>query len=143
MASRRLLAHKVFAQRSAAQSAAGARALNVNHGAKTITLLEKLFPARRNRNIGLGLGSRAVDKISSRETAPSVAPHKRNEGQRSREPELIGTNVLILRNACKNLTEDDIRRCIPHGQHIQGWKTKGDLINGMNLLTACSPMSGG
>ncbi|KAK5169511.1 uncharacterized protein LTR77_005487 [Saxophila tyrrhenica] len=37
--------------------------------------------------------------------------------------------VLVLRNASKNLVEDDFRRLVPRGQHMEGWKMEqGDII---------------
>ncbi|GAB7349884.1 hypothetical protein MBLNU459_g0577t1 [Dothideomycetes sp. NU459] len=38
-------------------------------------------------------------------------------------------SVLVLRNASKNLVDDDFRRLIPQGKHIEGWNLeRGDII---------------
>lgn len=40
-----------------------------------------------------------------------------------------GVSVLVLRNASKNLTEEDFRRVIPQGRHIEGWALeRGDIL---------------
>lgn len=38
------------------------------------------------------------------------------------------TTVLILRKASKHLTEQDFRRLIPGGRHIEGWTGLGELM---------------
>ena len=39
------------------------------------------------------------------------------------------TSVLVLRNASKHLTEDDFRRLVPQGSHLEGWTLEqGDII---------------
>ncbi|KAF1352210.1 hypothetical protein BDV97DRAFT_397251 [Delphinella strobiligena] len=41
----------------------------------------------------------------------------------------LGITVLVLRNASKNLTEEDFRRVIPQGRHIEGWALeRGDIL---------------
>lgn len=48
-----------------------------------------------------------------------------------------GTSILVLRNATPNLTEEDFRRLVPQGKHIEGWTLEqGDIIKvipGRNL----------
>jgi len=39
------------------------------------------------------------------------------------------TSVLVLRNASRNLVEEDFRRLIPQGRHMQGWTLEqGDIL---------------
>ena len=38
--------------------------------------------------------------------------------------------ILVLQRASKSLVEDDFRRIIPKGQHIEEWKGPGDIIRG-------------
>jgi hypothetical protein len=45
-----------------------------------------------------------------------------NEQQRTK-------SVLILRHASKTLTEDDFRRALPKGKHLQEWTQKGEYEN--------------
>ncbi|KAK4493753.1 hypothetical protein PRZ48_014938 [Zasmidium cellare] len=41
-----------------------------------------------------------------------------------------GTSVLVLRNASPNLTEEDFRRLVPQGRHLEGWRLEqGDILN--------------
>jgi hypothetical protein len=38
-------------------------------------------------------------------------------------------SVLVLRNASRHLTEDDFRRLVPQGSHLEGWTLEqGDII---------------
>ena len=40
-----------------------------------------------------------------------------------------GVSVLVLRNASKNLAEEDFRRLIPQGSHLEGWTLEqGDIL---------------
>ena len=40
-----------------------------------------------------------------------------------------GVSVLVLRNASKNLVEEDFRRLIPQGVHLEGWTLEqGDIL---------------
>lgn len=49
------------------------------------------------------------------------------------------TSVLVLRNVSKNLVEEDFRRLIPSGQHMEGWTLEqGDILQvipGRDLTT--------
>lgn len=41
------------------------------------------------------------------------------------------TSVLVMRNVSKNLVDDDFRRIIPKGKHVEGWTLEqGDIIKG-------------
>jgi hypothetical protein len=50
-----------------------------------------------------------------------------------------GISVLVLRNASKNLVEEDFRRLIPQGSHLEGWTLEqGDIVKviaGRDLTT--------
>lgn len=51
----------------------------------------------------------------------------------------VEPSVLVLRHASPNLTEEDFRRLIPQGKHMQGWTLeRGDIIKvipGRDLAT--------
>lgn len=55
------------------------------------------------------------DELSPR--AKAWRRHMEQQSQGDREQ----TAVLVMRNASKNLTEEDFRRLIPQGQHMEGW----------------------
>jgi len=38
--------------------------------------------------------------------------------------------VMVFRNGSKSLCEDDFRRVVPKGKHIEGWKGQGDILKG-------------
>ncbi|KAK5118088.1 hypothetical protein LTR62_004134 [Meristemomyces frigidus] len=61
------------------------------------------------------------------------APARRHDAQ-GEQP-----TVLVLRNASKNLVEEDFRRLIPRGQHLEGWTLEQSdiikIIPGRNLAT--------
>ncbi|KAK0288839.1 hypothetical protein LTS16_002207 [Friedmanniomyces endolithicus] len=58
---------------------------------------------------------------------------------RRQDASLIETTVLVLRNASTNLVEEDFRRLIPQGRHMEGWTLEqGDILKvipGRNLAT--------
>jgi len=64
----------------------------------------------------------------------SLAWHMHRQDEVSRE-----ISVLVLRNASPNLTEEDFRRLIPQGKHMEGWTLEqGDIIKvvaGRDLAT--------
>ena len=43
--------------------------------------------------------------------------------------------VMVLRYASKSLCEDDFRRIVPKGKHIEGWKGQGDILKGTVLFS--------
>lgn len=44
------------------------------------------------------------------------------------------TTAMVFRNASKSLCEDDFRRVVPKGKHIEGWKGQGDILKGWFYL---------
>ncbi|TKA59755.1 hypothetical protein B0A55_11951 [Friedmanniomyces simplex] len=79
-----------------------------------------------------------LDTVKSDDARPAAAlrleEHLRREDASSTE-----TTVLVLRNASTNLVEEDFRRLIPQGKHLEGWKLEqGDILKvipGRNLAT--------
>jgi hypothetical protein len=60
-----------------------------------------------------------------------VLPSWLDKGSRAEETVKAdgGISVLLLRNATKNLIEEDFRRLVPQGRHIEGWKVQeGDIL---------------
>jgi len=41
---------------------------------------------------------------------------------------------MVLRNASKSLSENDFRRVVPKGRHIEGWKGQGDIMKGTSSI---------
>ncbi len=71
--------------------------------------------SRRDRSENYYLSPKAKDRF--REVANEELPFG---------PEV---SVLVLRNASKNLVEDDFRRLIPRGRHMEGWRLEqGDIM---------------
>ena len=129
------------------------------HTEKKPSLIEQLFPeetkrfdeakARREREIPrLPLenlpeqGHTRVDRL--RNTHTSLPTESQAAMRARKEMELksktdFNTSVLVLLNASKNLTEEDFRRLIPKGEHIDGWRMEqGDILKvipGRNLAT--------
>lgn len=51
--------------------------------------------------------------------------------QRIMESQGEQTAALVMRNASKNLVDDDFRRIIPKGKYVEGWTLEqGDIIKG-------------
>jgi hypothetical protein len=122
------------------------------------SLVEQLFPeetkrydeakAKRQREIPrLPLempegGQTRTDRVER--IAPRSEYESRTAMLKRREMEFqtkagSQTSVLVLQNASKNLTEEDFRRLIPKGEHLDGWRMEqGDILNvipGRNLAT--------
>lgn len=73
------------------------------------------FPSQRIRN-----ANKARDAGRSRSAL---------QLQQDMEDEPTRTSVLVLRNASKNLVEEDFKRIIPQGKHLPGWNLdQGDII---------------
>lgn len=127
----------------------------VNEAAKP-SLMEQLFPEetkryeeeKRQREIPrLPLESpperkpQPADRIN-RPVRDELSP-KAKAWRRHMELQSQGdgeqTAVLVMRNASKHLTEDDFRRLIPQGRHMEGWTLEqGDIVKvipGRNLAT--------
>lgn len=121
------------------------------HDPKSSSLLEELFPEEAQRRHEPTATEREVPRLaldvpkptSDEEVKTPKAPFVMNKSM-SRTYKLLETqrgetSVLVLRNASKNLVEDDFRRLIPQGKHIEGWNlTQGDIIKiipGRNTAT--------
>ncbi|KAK8192749.1 hypothetical protein M8818_007921 [Zalaria obscura] len=122
-------------------------------GASGRTLLEELFPEEARRTSGEERKrEREIPRLPLAQPDPSTVappPPRKEQGppksQRARELEeqLAAQNeqisVLVLRNASKSLTEEDFKRVIPKGKHIEGWNLEqGDIIQvipGRNTTT--------
>ena len=129
------------------------------HADKKPSLIEQLFPeetkrydaakAKREREIPRlplempGEGQTRIDRVER--VSPRISEFEsRKAMQKRKEMEFQAkatsqTSVLVLLNASKNLTEDDFRRLIPKGEHLDGWRMEqGDILNiipGRNLAT--------
>ncbi|KXT18654.1 hypothetical protein AC579_9828 [Pseudocercospora musae] len=108
--------------------------------AKKLSLVEQLFPEQSKKYEEKA--SRDVPRLpleiaESSHFAPAATPPSREHDKntfwkRKLEAERVasgpGISVLVLRNASKNLTEEDFRRLIPQGKHIEGWTLQeGDI----------------
>ncbi|KAK4619954.1 hypothetical protein CLAFUW4_11447 [Fulvia fulva] len=115
------------------------------------SLVEQLFPEESKRYEAQQNASREIPRlpIESRTQTPTItkvvqqdSPRKSFIAQRLHAEAAQaspGTSVLVLRNASNNLTEEDFRRLIPQGRHIEGWTLQeGDILKvipGRNLAT--------
>ncbi|EME41853.1 hypothetical protein DOTSEDRAFT_74045 [Dothistroma septosporum NZE10] len=118
---------------------------------KKPSLVEQLFPEESKRYEAQQKASREIPRlpIESPTQLPSTSRILQQEApKRSPLAQQLyaqaaqaspGTSVLVLRNASTNLTEEDFRRLIPQGRHIEGWTLdEGDIIKvipGRNLST--------
>ncbi|KAF7192031.1 hypothetical protein HII31_06676 [Pseudocercospora fuligena] len=108
---------------------------------KKLSLVEQLFPEESKKHEEKA--SREIPRLPL-EIAESPLPapatttpfsredDKKTFWKRKLEAQRVasgpGTSVLVLRNASKNLTEEDFRRLIPQGKHIEGWTLQeGDI----------------
>ena len=119
-----------------------------------LSLLEELFPEEAAK-LRATSHSPAATKGPDRHAAPlPLSPdlddvssaygrphHKGSGGLPRRRDGRIGTlseearrrtetTVMVIRNASKSLCEDDFRRVVPKGKHIEGWKGQGDILKG-------------
>lgn len=115
------------------------------------TLIEQLFPERYATAKAQPEPTREVPPLEVPSSAPPPGPESRwtpEQGHGISQNELMrrkiaaqppNTSVLVLRNAGKNLTEEDFRRVIPQGKHLEGWTLEqGDILRavpGRNLET--------
>jgi hypothetical protein len=107
--------------------------------AKKPTLIEQLFPEESKQyEESLRQAPREVPRLpfekappegirdrhlESSDVLPAQSPAasrliKQLKKQDEQDPQIT---VLVLRNASKNLLEDDFRRLVPKGQHVEGW----------------------
>ena len=115
----------------------------------TPSLFEQLFPDQHES--APRRQEREVPRLPLEKAEPFQAPVRKRDPdehlrsrvslQRKRDMQRQGveTSVLVLRNASKNLVEEDFRRLIPQGQHMEGWTLEqGDILKvipGRNLAT--------
>ncbi|KAK4542576.1 hypothetical protein LTR36_006624 [Oleoguttula mirabilis] len=82
---------------------------------------------------------RGVEPDSQHEESQPVYARELREDMRRQDEHSKQTTVLVLRNASPNLVEEDFRRLIPQGKHMEGWTLEqGDItkvIPGRNLAT--------
>lgn len=97
------------------------------------SLIEQLFPEESRRYEEAQRAAREVPRLPVKEViepAPEEQPKPNASPQYGWVPKNIQkapsseTAVLVLRNASPNLTEEDFRRLIPQGKHIEGWTLK-------------------
>ena len=90
------------------------------------SLYEQLFPEE---------AAKSAQSDSSRDDVPRLDLPRNSGGVDSRStqaanlPEMDDRpirTVLILRGASKTLTEDDFRRAMPRGRHLQEWTQRGE-----------------
>ena len=119
-------------------------ATNASTGQTTAkpSLIEQLFPEETKRYEEQQRQAREIPRLPLDTLSPKVAREseersplqtQQNGMTRSRrqyiEATAPDTAVLVLRNASKNLTEEDFRRLIPQGRHIEGWTLQeGDIL---------------
>lgn len=126
-------------------------------GGRKPSLIEQLFPEETKRyEQAQRKASREVPRLplDSLLSAPEPPTERhvpaRTEGEsnqalrrrrhmQQRDEHSKETTVLVLRNASPNLTEDDFRRLVPQGQHLEGWTLEQSdilkVIPGRNLAT--------
>lgn len=107
------------------------------------SLYEQLFPEQRKELDSRQDAARRVPRVpldketvarkhmfkapvtftAENDVRPSEAA-RRLEQNMLREQQASGPveSVLVLRNATKNLLEEDFKRLTPHGRHLEGWK---------------------
>ncbi|CZT16346.1 uncharacterized protein RCC_02188 [Ramularia collo-cygni] len=110
---------------------------------RTPSLVEQLFPEETKRyeaaqKILREVPRLALDALQTPAPAKPLASPTSDEPTRSWKAMKLenimraagpGTAMLVLRNATPNLTEEDFRRLIPQGKHIEGWTLEqGDII---------------
>ena len=103
------------------------------------SLLEELFPEETN-----GHGKAAKRAAKTREIprrpmgftstgfeeempTPDVKPREHKQYHDS--------HVLVMKNGPKCLLEEDFRRLVPGGGHLEGWNSVGDLMKGALFLS--------
>lgn len=127
---------------------------------RTPSLIEQLFPEETKRYGAAQRKLREVPRLPldtlippwPAKHQPHALPKPDGPGRSWRVTKLEdtlraagpGTAVLVLRNATPNLVEEDFRRLVPQGKHIEGWTLEqGDIVKvipGRNL-TDLSPQN--
>lgn len=112
------------------------------------SLLVELFPEEANsRQDEVEIPRLRVDlpatprrrrgATSEERQAAKFSPQSR-EAYREMKEQGEQTAVLVLRNASKNLVEEDFQRLIPKGKHIENWNLEeGDIVKGRTTRLDC------
>lgn len=107
-----------------------------------LSLMEELFPDKPKQEEDSEEMARSVPRLQIRSERPplvqsgskhmSVMSRRQAALKKHREFEELGKEptVLLLRNASTSLVDDDFRRLIPKGKHIQEWQGNGEYIKG-------------
>nr|POE78676.1 hypothetical protein CFP56_62927 [Quercus suber] len=148
-------ASRYFPRREPAPPAEDAR---IEETTAKPSLMEQLFPAEATQEktqtprdlpfmpLNLPAGTPAAlgtptKRLDRKERASKSQRALELYHLRQREMERTGElpTVLLLRNASTNLTEDDFRRVIPQGQHLEGWSIEQSsflkVVPGRDLAT--------
>ena len=120
------------------------------------SLIEQLFPEETKRYeeaqrkasreiprlpfyVSVNRARREGVRRRATETTPLTEAQRLEEHMRRQDAVSTQTTVLVLKNASTNLVEEDFRRLIPQGKHMEGWSLEqGDIIKiipGRNLAT--------
>lgn len=143
------LALRQYRNGSASPSKPGQKRKQYNDKEKSLSLLEELFPeeakfgqdAKPQREIPrlpLDLPNADEQKDPQKRNGRANRFSARSQElyqQMKEQGEQVA--VLVLRNASKNLVEEDFQRLIPKGKHIEGWNLeKGDVLKGWSSVAA-------
>ena len=112
--------------------------------AKTPSLYEQLFPNQEKNEPRKAVEGEVPripipsTRLDDEQTQSTRMRRTQQEVSRSRYEDDIrqhvrtrgdDVSVLVLRNASKNLVDEDFRRFIPQGQHMEGWTLEqGDIL---------------
>lgn len=105
------------------------------------SLYEQLFPDQHEVEVKKQRES-DIPRLPVSDAAPTFRKYGRGhkdekvtgsraawELQKEMAAEPTRISVLVLRNASKNLVEEDFKRIIPQGKHLPGWKLEqGDIL---------------
>lgn len=115
---------------------------------KTVSLVDELFPDKPTQPNETSDNTGSVPRLQIEDKRPSgchkdtktkSASELREEASKQhlayeelgREP-----TVLLFRNASTSLVEEDFRRLIPKGKHIQEWQNNGQYVKGEGSIAA-------
>lgn len=116
--------------------------LNPLQEQKKPSLIEQLFPEESRRYEAQQKAAREIPQLPLyiephvKVASPLFPPRKKEHSKYSKAGQFEaagsaggpGSTVLVLRHATKNLTEEDFRRLVPQGKHIEGWTlSEGDI----------------
>ena len=123
-----------------------------------VSLFEELFPEEAQRRNGKASSEREVPRLTLdlRDMPDVLKPELEGGPLNRRAPEMPldkaiywdsmrdtkrqyahlekkgeTMSMLVMRNASKNLVDEDFRKVIPQGKHIEGWNLeRGDIVKG-------------